>query len=239
MHDAYRVDKGGAGTFDQVMRGWQVLRGHEVEFNILCTLHAANADHPLEVYHFFRDELQAEFIQFIPIVERATARDTCRWRIRVGASVPAATARCTPRRRAGHRALGEAGAVRALPDRDLRRVGAAGRGQGLRADFRRGPGELGGPAQPVHLLTDLRQRPGPGAQRRSVFVRPLRRAGLPAGQHPGNAHDRAGRIGPAAPVRPGQRDSLPRYCRECEVRFACHGGCPATASSTRRTASPG
>jgi uncharacterized protein len=20
--------------------------------------------------------------------------------------------------------------------------------------------------------------------------------------------------------------SLPRYCRECEVRFACHGGCP-------------
>jgi uncharacterized protein len=21
-------------------------------------------------------------------------------------------------------------------------------------------------------------------------------------------------------------DSLPRYCQECEVRFACHGGCP-------------
>ena len=21
-------------------------------------------------------------------------------------------------------------------------------------------------------------------------------------------------------------DSLPRYCRECDVRFACHGGCP-------------
>ena len=21
-------------------------------------------------------------------------------------------------------------------------------------------------------------------------------------------------------------DSLPAYCRECEVRFACHGGCP-------------
>jgi len=36
----------------------------------LCTVHAANADHPLEVYRYFRDELQAEFIQFIPIVER-------------------------------------------------------------------------------------------------------------------------------------------------------------------------
>jgi uncharacterized protein len=23
-----------------------------------------------------------------------------------------------------------------------------------------------------------------------------------------------------------KRDKLPRYCRECDVRFACHGGCP-------------
>ena len=23
-----------------------------------------------------------------------------------------------------------------------------------------------------------------------------------------------------------KRDSLPKYCRECEVRFACHGECP-------------
>ena len=23
-----------------------------------------------------------------------------------------------------------------------------------------------------------------------------------------------------------KRDTLPRYCRECDVRFACHGGCP-------------
>ena len=23
-----------------------------------------------------------------------------------------------------------------------------------------------------------------------------------------------------------KRDALPRYCRECEVRFACHGECP-------------
>ena len=21
-------------------------------------------------------------------------------------------------------------------------------------------------------------------------------------------------------------DTLPKYCRECDVRFACHGGCP-------------
>jgi uncharacterized protein len=72
MHDAYRVNKGGEGTFHQVMGGLDYLRKHEVDFNILCTVHAANADHPLEVYRFFRDELGAEFIQFIPIVERVT-----------------------------------------------------------------------------------------------------------------------------------------------------------------------
>jgi len=49
------------------------LREHNVDVNILCTIHAANADHPLEVYHFFRDELKAQYIQLIPIVERATA----------------------------------------------------------------------------------------------------------------------------------------------------------------------
>ncbi|MGB3715072.1 MAG: anaerobic sulfatase maturase [Candidatus Promineifilaceae bacterium] len=72
MHDAYRVDKRGEGTFDQVWAAAQLLQRHEVEFNILCTVHAANGDHPLEVYRFFRDELGTDFIQFIPIIERAT-----------------------------------------------------------------------------------------------------------------------------------------------------------------------
>lgn len=73
MHDAYRVNKRGEGTFDDVIRGWNCLRKHDVDVNILCTIHAANADHPIDVYRFFRDELQAKFIQFIPVVERATA----------------------------------------------------------------------------------------------------------------------------------------------------------------------
>jgi uncharacterized protein len=72
IHDAYRVDKRGGGSFHLVMRAWELLRRHKVDVNILCTVHAANADHPLEVYRFFRDDLQAGFIQLIPIVERAT-----------------------------------------------------------------------------------------------------------------------------------------------------------------------
>jgi len=72
MHDAYRVSKKGEGSFDDVIRGWNCLKKHQVDVNILCTVNAANADHPLDVYRFFRDELQAENIQLIPIVERAT-----------------------------------------------------------------------------------------------------------------------------------------------------------------------
>ncbi len=73
IHDAYRVNKGGQGTFSQVMRGWEHLRRHGVDFNILCTVNAANQHHGRRVYQFFRDELGAQWMQFIPIVERATA----------------------------------------------------------------------------------------------------------------------------------------------------------------------
>jgi len=72
LHDAYRVAKGGRGTFDQVMRAWDCLARHNVDVNILCTVHAANGDHGLDVYRFFRDRMQAKHVQFIPIVERAT-----------------------------------------------------------------------------------------------------------------------------------------------------------------------
>jgi uncharacterized protein len=71
LHDRYRHDKGGAGSFDAVMRGVEVLRRHAVEWNALVTVHAGNAHAPLDVYRFLRDEAGARFLQFIPIVERA------------------------------------------------------------------------------------------------------------------------------------------------------------------------
>src|SRR5277367_5175333 len=42
LHDTYRSDRRGQGTFDLVMRGWRLLRQYGVEFNILCTVNAAN-----------------------------------------------------------------------------------------------------------------------------------------------------------------------------------------------------
>lgn len=70
LHDTYRKDKGGRGTFDRAVRAARLLQKHQVEFNILCTVNRKNADHPLKVYRFFRDELGIRYIQFIPIVER-------------------------------------------------------------------------------------------------------------------------------------------------------------------------
>jgi len=70
LHDAYRVDKGGRGTFTRVERAARLMQKRGVDFNILCTVHAANAYRPLDVYRYFRDELGVEWIQFIPIVER-------------------------------------------------------------------------------------------------------------------------------------------------------------------------
>ncbi|BAO91031.1 anaerobic sulfatase maturase [Caballeronia cordobensis] len=72
LHDTFRVDRRAQGTFDLVMNGWRHLRKHGVEFNILCTVNAANERHGRAVYRFFRDELGAKWIQFIPVIERAT-----------------------------------------------------------------------------------------------------------------------------------------------------------------------
>lgn len=69
-HDAYRINRAGRGTHEKVVRGWNTLREAGVRCNILCTVHHANEGHPLEVYRYFRDELGADYLQFIPIVER-------------------------------------------------------------------------------------------------------------------------------------------------------------------------
>ena len=72
MHDAFRVDKAGKPTFDRVVRGLAALTHRDVDWNALTTVNAANGDHGREVYAFLRDELAATFVQLIPVVERAT-----------------------------------------------------------------------------------------------------------------------------------------------------------------------
>jgi len=70
LHDLHRLDKQGKPTFDRVMRGLRLLQKHGVDYNILTTVNRVNADHPLEVYRFLRDEAKTSWMQFIPAIER-------------------------------------------------------------------------------------------------------------------------------------------------------------------------
>ena len=70
LHDTHRVDKRGRPTFDRVMRGLRLLQKHGVETNVLVTVNRINGSYPLEVYRFLRDEVGTNWMQFIPAIER-------------------------------------------------------------------------------------------------------------------------------------------------------------------------
>ena len=67
LHNIYRKDAHGEGTFARTMHGLELLQKHGVEFNTLTTVNAANATHPTEVYDFLREF--SDFMQFLPVVE--------------------------------------------------------------------------------------------------------------------------------------------------------------------------
>ncbi len=69
IHDRYRRDRKGAGSFDQVMHGLKLLQKYKVEYNVLACVARETARNPLDVYHFFKGQ-GVEFIQFSPVVER-------------------------------------------------------------------------------------------------------------------------------------------------------------------------
>jgi uncharacterized protein len=69
IHDRYRRDRKGNGTFDQVMRGLKLLKEHKVDYNVLACVARDTAKRPLDIYRFLKEE-GVEFIQFTPVVER-------------------------------------------------------------------------------------------------------------------------------------------------------------------------
>jgi uncharacterized protein len=69
IHDFYRKDSAGNGSYKKVMEGLQLLKKHHVEFNTLTTVTRESSKYPLEIYHFLRQS-GSGFIQFLPVVER-------------------------------------------------------------------------------------------------------------------------------------------------------------------------
>ncbi len=69
LHDRYRVNKGGAPTFDKVFAAGLQLQKHGIPFNTLTVVNRVNAKKPLDVYRFLSRELRPRQLQFIPCVE--------------------------------------------------------------------------------------------------------------------------------------------------------------------------
>jgi uncharacterized protein len=68
VHDLYRYNKQGAGTWRKVMAGVECMKKHGVEFNALCVLSQANIGKAAEIYKFFRAQ-GIDYIQYIPLSE--------------------------------------------------------------------------------------------------------------------------------------------------------------------------
>ena len=227
LHDVYRVNKGGAGSFNQVMRGFEFLKKNNVDVNILCTVHAANQHHPLDVYRFFRDELGVQFIQFIPIIERVSAELLSianeGWSERSGGDRPLYTIE-------GNQVT-------------ERSVDAQAYGEFLISIFDEWVKTDVGKVYVQHFDSALANWVGvPGAV--CIFAETCGQA--LALEHNGDLYSCDHFVEPAyklgnihgthliqllsspEQIKFGQdkKNTLPRYCRECEVRFACHGECP-------------
>ena len=226
MHDAYRVNKAGDPTFSHVMRAARLMHRHKVEFNVLCTVHDVNVGHSLEVYRFFRDEVGARFLQFIPIVERATPETieiaNAGWGNRNHRRPLYTQEGSMVTERSVTPELWGAFLIGVFDEWVAHDVGtvfvqmfesALASWLGLPASlciF----AETCGNALALEHNGDVYSC--------DHFVEPRFRLGNIKEKHLVElvASDRQRAFGNA------KRDGLPRYCRECEVRFACNGECP-------------
>jgi uncharacterized protein len=241
MHDAYRVDKAGKPTFDRVMAGWEVLVRHGVEWNVLTTVHAGNADHGLEVYRFLRDDLGARFVQLIPIVERVTE-----------ALLPQAQAGWGARAKDRPLYRQEGSSVTA------RSVTGAQYGRFLVEVFEEWARHDVGDVFVQMFDTALAHWLGMDDVGLCVHAPTCGRA--LALEHTGDLYScdhyvepdhLLGRITEGRTMlelveSPQQRafgqaklDTLPQYCLDCDVRFACNGGCPKDRFALTPDGEPG
>ena len=231
LHDRYRVDKGGQPTFNKVMRGVETLKRHGVEFNTLTTVHRGNADHPLEVYRFLKEH-GSGVMQFIPIVERI-AHQAASDGLQLIPPDFSGTAKVAPWS-VEPRQFGSF--LCAMFDEWVRRdVGryfiqifdvSLEMWSGMEASlcvFRRQCGA----ALAIEHCGDVYSC--------DHFVYPQNRLGnileSPLESLVDSAQQR--RFGE------DKESTLPRYCRECDVRFACNGECPKHRFLTTPDGEPG
>lgn len=69
VHDHYRKTKTGKSSFIDVMHGIELLHKYKVNFNTLSTVNDYSANYSIETYRFLRN-IGSGFMQFLPVVER-------------------------------------------------------------------------------------------------------------------------------------------------------------------------
>ncbi len=236
VHDAFRVDKGGKGSFDRVMRGLAALRRHGVEYNTLTTLHSANAGRGLEVYRFLRDECGSRFHQYIPIIER------------IAGDAPDETPWSSWRDRPLYTQTGTHVSSRSITAGEYGRFLIDVFEEWVRHDV----GEVYVQMFDSALANWVGEPPGLCIHCETCgtalalehtgdvyscdhFVEPAHRLGNIRDTHLRDlvGSERQRSFGDA------KLETLPQYCRECDVRFACHGGCPKDRFITTPVGEPG
>ncbi len=65
LHDAKRVRRNGSGTFKDTLRGIELLRRNEINFNAICVVSSTNVQHPRTLYSFFKG-LGCKVVGFSP-----------------------------------------------------------------------------------------------------------------------------------------------------------------------------
>ena len=212
LHDVYRLDKGGKPTHDRVMRGLRLLQKHGVDYNILTTVNRVNGDYPLDIYRFLRDEVGTTWIQFIPVVERLpekTRADQQEALLVSGRSV-------LPQQFGWF--------LSTIFDEWVRRDVGSVFVQTFEATLRNwlGMNSSGMCVFNEACGTGLALEHNGDLYSCDHFVDPDYLLGNIQNEHIINmvASPRQRKFGS------DKRDSLPGYCIDCSVKFACHGECP-------------
>jgi uncharacterized protein len=236
IHDRYRKGRHDEPTFDEVMRGVRLLQKHGVEFNVLACVGRETANHPLEVYRFFKGE-GIGFVQFTPIVEREPDAATAKTGLWL--SPPAAldreetNTRVTPWTVEPER-YGDF--LIAIYEEWVRRdVGSV-----FVMNFEWALNSWMGQGSPVCVFARQCGRAVAVEHDGSVYacdhyVYPEYRLGNVTRDDLGEMVDRS----VASGFGPHKEATLPRYCRECEVLELCWGGCPKHRFATSPYGEPG
>lgn len=223
LHDAYRVDKQQQPSFDRVMAGLAVLKKHRTEFNTLTVVNRINAQQPLAVYRFLK-EIGSQFLQFIPLVERKPDAEL-KARGMDLAEPPVAGATSADSPVTGWSVVaGDYGEflVKIFDEWVRHDVG-----QVFVQMFDVALGNWMGAGASLCLFaercgTALAMEHNGDLFACDHYVYPRYQLGNVLNQSLGEM------VNSAAQRHFGNAkfDTLPQYCRECEVRFACNGECP-------------